>query len=354
MGVGKRILLMILVLLILLAIIFANKLFGNGHTRPIGDEQGNMLHKGIAVLEKISLGGMDQWMLLRGNDISNPVLLWLHGGPGSSQMPLAHAYDERLEKEFIVVHWDQRGSGKSNPRGFDEASMSYTRFISDAHQLTKYLKERFGKEKIYLLGHSWGTQIGLELVNRHPEDYFGYIGVSQVVSHVLGDEIAYGWLLERMEDKDHATLEALGPPPYSDHDEFVTFIRLVDAYGGSYDVPFIQLVKVALGSPEYTFRDMFAWLHGANRGSGPMWSEQAYGLFDAIIRFPKLLVPIYLFQGRNDYNTPLAATKVFFDKLEAPAGKQMVIFEDSAHTPFLAEPEKFTEEVLKVKQETYQ
>ena len=92
----------------------------------------------------------------------------------------------------------QRGSGKSNTPAFDENTITYDQFIADGHQLTEYLKERFDTDKIYLLGHSWGTQIGIELVVRYPEDYYGYIGVSQVVNHELNDRIAYPWLLEKI------------------------------------------------------------------------------------------------------------------------------------------------------------
>lgn len=346
-----------LIFLAVAVLSFRSKIFGNGYTPAITDENGTVLPDSIAALEKISLGGMDQWILMRGRDTGNPVLLWLHGGPGSSQMPVVHAYDAELEKEFIMVHWDQRGAGKSNPRDFDESTMSYEQFIADTHQLTEYLKNRFGKEKIYILGHSWGTQPGLEAAGRYPGDYYAYIGVSQVVKNEMSHITAREWLADqiRKEDnkKDLEKLDALGPPPYADHDDFVTFIRLVDAYGGSFDLPFIKLAWIALQSPEYTFRDMLAWMNGANRGSGRMWSEKSYSSFDAIGRFPELRVPVYFFQGRNDYNTPLEATETYYRNLEDPAGKHMIVFEDSAHTPFLAEPEKFVRELIKVKKETW-
>ena len=125
--------------IIILSIVFWSKIFGPGYTSAITDSNGNIIPGSIALLEKINLGGMEQSILVRGYNKDNPILLWLHGGPGSSQMPIAHQYDKELEKEFVVVHWDQRGAGKSNPAGFDENSMSYEQFISDGHQLTRYL-----------------------------------------------------------------------------------------------------------------------------------------------------------------------------------------------------------------------
>jgi len=350
MKITKRLLAIFVILLIILMIIFWNKFFGSGGTPAIRNEKGDIVPGSIAVLDKIDMGGMDQGILIRGRDIDNPILLWLHGGPGSSQMPITHEYDKELEKEFVMVHWDQRGAGKSNPPGFDEKSMTYARFIADGHQLTGYLKERFNKEKIYLLGHSWGSQLGIELAGRYPEDYHAYIGVSQVVNQERSERIAYSWLVEQIKEKgnrkDLKKLESLDGPPFIRHEEFVTFIQMVNAYGGSFDLPFSRLLWISLKSPEYTFRDYFAWMAGSNRGSGKMWAEEAYRSFDAMEKYPELDVPVFFFMGRNDYNTPLKAARVYYENLIAPQGKRLIIFENSAHTPFLAEPEKFVRELI--------
>ena len=133
----------------------------------------------VSELTALEIGGLEQWILVRGEDQSNPVLLWLHGGPGSAQMPVHRAFNRELEKEYVVVHWDQRGAGKSNHSGFREETMTLDRFIEDAHELTKYLKDRFDQEKIYLLGHSWGTQMGILTVQRYPDNYHAFISVGQ-------------------------------------------------------------------------------------------------------------------------------------------------------------------------------
>lgn len=295
---------------------------------------------------------MDQTILLRGRADTLPVLLWLHGGPGSAQMPAAR-YTRALEDEFLVVHWDQRGAGKSNPRDFDPATMTVERFVQDTHELTAYLKARFAQRRIYLLGHSWGTQLGLRVVAERPEDYHAYIGVSQVVAPVAAAEVAYEWLTERIDAtgsrKHRRRLDDVGPPPYHEHDRFVRFIKLVDAHGGSFDVGFARLAWAGFRSPEYTLGDMRAWLRGANRGSGPMWDDPEYRDFDAFRQHPRIEVPVHLFVGRDDYNTPLAVIARYFDTLDAPAGKRLVVFEHSAHTPFLGEPGRFTTEVAAIK-----
>lgn len=327
------------------------------HTPAIPGPDGRPLPESVATLEKIELGGMDQWILVRGADTTNPVFLRLHGGPGSAEMPVVRRYNEDLEAHFIVVTWDQRGAGKSNPRGFDEGGMTFERFLEDAHELTGHLKDRFGQDRIYLMGHSWGSQLGLRLAARHPEDYWAYIGVGQLVDQSRSTQLAYRWLTERLEEQgasgDLARLEALGPPPYPDHSDYVAFAKLVDAHGGGMDVGFTRLAWAAARAPEYTFFDLFRWLRGANRGSGPMWDTPAYREHDALQRVPRLEVPVYFFVGRHDYNTPLALVEEYAAALEAPAGKEVVAFEGSAHTPFLAEPERFQRELVRVKDETF-
>lgn len=327
-----------------------------GSTLPIRDNKGNIIPNSIATLEKVKLGGMQQWILIRGEDISNPVLLWLHGGPGSSQMPVAHNFDKRLEKEFIVVHWDQRGAGKSNPPDFREETMTFEQFVSDAHQLTQYLKRYLNKQKVYLIGHSWGTQLGIKLAYQYPEDYYAYIGVSQVVSNTLSQKIAYNWLAREIEKNGDGTslkkLKNLGLPPYTNHKEYVSFVRLVDSYGGGFDIGFKELFRIALKAPEYRLKDYVWWLKGSTRGSGPMWETETYQSFNALKHFPKLLIPVYFFNGKNDYNTPVKLVEEYFKGLEAPKGKELVIFNNSAHTPFLGEPQKFAKEMLRVKSET--
>lgn len=131
---------------------------------PAITDDGDPVGGSIATLEPVPIGGMEQWLLIRGRHSANPVLLWLHGGPGASEMPVVPHYNRALEEEFVVVHWDQRGAGKSNPRDFDESTMTFERFVQDAHELTRHLKRRFGKKKIYLLGHSWGSHLGLVAV----------------------------------------------------------------------------------------------------------------------------------------------------------------------------------------------
>jgi pimeloyl-ACP methyl ester carboxylesterase len=139
---------------------------------------------GVNLLEQVELNGVKQWISIRGTDIHNPVLLFLHGGPGSANLAKLRLQIPELEQNFIVVNWDQPGAGKSASLNFDYGTLSKERIFSDAHELVETLKVRFGVEKIYLMGFSWGTVIGLELAAQYPEDFVAYISVSQIVSPV--------------------------------------------------------------------------------------------------------------------------------------------------------------------------
>lgn len=270
-------------------------------------------------------------------------------------MPIAHYFNGDLESEFIVVHWDQRGAGKSNPRNFDERTMIFERFAADAHELTLYLKNHFQKEKIYLVGHSWGSHLGIKVVQDYPGDYYAYVGVSQFVDPLQGQELAYTWLKEQINQKgnrkDLAQMEQLGAPQYTEHNDYVTFAGMIDKYGGNMDIGMGKLAWIALRAAEYGIRDYAAWLQGAARGSGPMWkSTQSFNVIEEV---PQLFLPVYFISGEKDRNTPLLLVEEYFKVLDAPEGKEIIIFEESAHTPFMGEPEKFNREIIRIKRETF-
>ena len=319
-------------------------------TPPHRDASGAVIPGSIALLERVELGGLAQWITIRGVDASNPVLLWLHGGPGSPQMPFAHALDRRLEEAFVVVHWDQRGAGKSNHGAFDESTMRLERFLGDALELIEHLRVRLGRERVVLLGHSWGTQLGIELVAAHPELIDAYLGVSQVVDHDRATELAADWLRRAIDPArapdDLRALEAI-PVPARRHADYRALARLVDAYGGNVDVPFVRLASMALRAPEYTVGDYLQLVQGMQRGGGPLHEGGIMTSFDYLRDVPSAHVPIAFLMGANDRNTPLELAAAYLDAIDAPA-KELVVFEESAHLPFLTEPERFVDEVLRL------
>ncbi len=347
---SKLLYILILLIALLLLLLGITGQF-TASTDPIRGAGGETAPDSIAKLEQIELGGLQQWILMRGVDRSNPVLLWLHGGPGAAQMPLAHHVDSQLEEEFVVVHWDQRGAGKSNHSGFDEGTMTFDQFFSDTHELVEYLKNRFDQDKIYLLGHSWGTMLGIEYARKHPDNLHAYISVSQVVDNHRAYEISYNWLKSEIErggsTSNKNRLQELGEPPYTDHSDHVKLAGLVGDYGGNFDISMSRMARIAFQAPEYNMLDYYRWLNGANRGSGPMWDEVFAHHIDYTSEIPSLEVPVWFLIGDKDKNTPHLLVEEYYEMIEAPR-KELVVFDSSAHTPFLGEPEKFSWEVIRI------
>ena len=191
-----------------------------GKTPKIKDDKGNVIQTSVASLEQIELDGVKQWILIRSHNVDNPLLLFLHGGPGSAEMGFAHKYERKLEEHFIFVNWDQRGAGKSFSKRIPKESMNIEQFVSDAHELTLDLMKRFKKEKIILAGHSWGSVLGVLLVQRYPELFSAYVGISQVTNLTDNEKVSYQYTLyeakKRLNKKAEKELLKLQPPYFSD------------------------------------------------------------------------------------------------------------------------------------------
>lgn len=152
---------------------------------------------GISSMEKVRLGGVEQVISIHGADSTKPLLLILHGGPGFSELLLFRSYNRELERDFVVVHWDQRGAGLSYDPAMPASALSISQLTSDAYQLVSLLKQRFGRKKIFLLGHSWGTVLGALLARDYPEDFYAYVGVGQMVNLVEGEKASLAYVLDK-------------------------------------------------------------------------------------------------------------------------------------------------------------
>ncbi len=298
---------------------------------------------GIESLEAVELGGVRQWLYLRGQDRDAPVLLFVHGGPGSPEMPLARSFGLRLEEHFVVVHWDQRASGKSALETVPPESLTIERYVADAVELIELLRSRFDEQRVYLVGHSWGSLIGTLVARDRPELLHAYVGLGQVVDMRRNEEISHRFVLERArETGNHQAIEELEPlrPPY-DHDlaELMVQRRWLDRFGGGIHegsmAPFI--VRGTL-SPEYSLWELYSTLESMKGLLEQLWGQMAD--VDLIAQAPRLDVPVYFLTGRHDYNTPFELVEEYFEVLEAPH-KEIVWFEHSAHSPNLEEPERY-------------
>jgi pimeloyl-ACP methyl ester carboxylesterase len=157
-------------------------------TPMISDSNGKAVPGSIALLEKKKIGGVDQWLLIRGKSIDNPILLFLHGGPGSAEWPLVRRYNSDLENHFIIAYWEQRGAGKSFRKGIP--GLNVAQFISDTREIIEYLKMKFAKNKVFMIGHSWGSLIGILTAQKLPELFSAYIGIGQFVNEKANEEIS--------------------------------------------------------------------------------------------------------------------------------------------------------------------
>jgi pimeloyl-ACP methyl ester carboxylesterase len=310
-----------------------------GSTAPIVDAQGARLPGSVAVLEKVMLGGVEQSLLIRGRSVRNPVLLYLHGGPGTSELGMLRVHNiPALEAHFTVVVWDQRGAGRSYAAREPASGMNVEQFISDTHELTKLLCARFQQRKIYIVGHSWGSLLGVLTVARYPELYHGYVGIGQAVDMQEGERVSYAWALAQAEKandrKSVAQLERIGPPPYFGElrPKLMTQRRILAKYGGEvYGNPrggMPALLSGLLRSSEYTWQDRIDVFRGVLANMRLMWPQILS--IDLMAQVPELKVPVYFLEGRHDYEAPAVLAERYFEALAAPR-KTLVWFERSAH-----------------------
>ena len=301
--------------------------------------------KAIATIEAGELGGATQWITIRSRDASHPVLLWLHGGPGLTEIPYLSLHRE-LESHFVVVNWDQRGAGKSFDGQQDCNEMTLDRFVEDARELASYLIERFDKQKVYLLGHSWGAMIGKLLVNRHPGLMHASVSVGLPVHFHREEEISLEFVIETAERLGvaEAQSELSGISyPYKSREEQLIQRKWLLAFGGMIWKK-RQLVdcvfdpRACYTVPEYTAED---W-DGRARGLSTTYECLAEEIeeFDLFRLVGAVEIPVYFFLGAHDYQVPFPASVEYIEDLEAPH-KEIVWFQESAHYPQLEETEKF-------------
>jgi pimeloyl-ACP methyl ester carboxylesterase len=305
---------------------------------------------GIASLEPVTLGGVQQWLLIRGYDVDNPVLIFLHGGPGSPAIHYARFAFSGLERHFTVVTWDQRGCGKSYSAGIDPQSLTFQRMLSDTHELVTMMRARFGVERVYLMGISWGSTLGAITARDYPELIHAYVGIGQAVNLVRSYGVALQVALARATDDgvqeaiDDLTplLAAFQTDSTVNWDQAGQLFDWLEVfgYGDLHDLSLYETLAEEAGAlTEYTAQD-FAneddWQ--ALYSSAPLFTDLAFwNDLDMIGQVPRIEVPVFFFAGEYDYKTPIVLVEEYLATLDAPAGKQLVRFENSAHVPFLEE-----------------
>lgn len=317
----------------------------------VGDS-GENLPNSLAEKVFVEINGTRQGMIIESKDISNPVLLYLHGG-----MPdyfLTKKYPTGLEDYFTVVWWEQRGSGLSYNAEISPATMTMDQLVADTLSVTNYLRERFGKEKIYIMGHSGGTFIGIQAAATAPELYYAYLGEAQMSYQLESEVLAYEYMLQQFEMEGNTrmvqTLEASpvtitgGTPP--------EYLRIRDkamhslGIGTTHDMDSVitGIFFPSLFIKEYSILEKFnLWRGKSQAGVSIVWDQML--VTDLSVEVPELTIPVYFFHGIYDYTCSYSLAKDYFETLQAPV-KGFYIFEKSAHSPMFEEPQRMQQILL--------
>ena len=316
---------------------------------------------GISSLKEIALGNVKQWIFIRGTDQNNPVLLFLHGGPGAPMLGMSSSrkYDIEIIKHFTVIHWDQRGAGKSFNSDIPVDSMTYERFVEDCNELIDYLRNRFHTPKVFLVAHSSGTVIGLKTAYKYQEKIRAYVGVSQIINDFEQQKVSYDFILKEAEKvgelKRLNKIKAIGPPPFNSPKKIIETEGHIGHYSGFLrNTSIKQKVKlfiVALNfltSPEYSLSEGIRTLlsKGYEFSVNTMWDEMKNVNLSKEIQSIKF--PIYFIEGKYDMINPTVLVEKFYNNLDAEKGKKLFIFENSAHFPMIEEKERYEELLIKV------
>ncbi len=324
--------------------------YSPGKIGPYLNNAGNPIPGSISEKTFIQIGGVKQGMFIRSKNLNNPVLLYLHGGPAFPNYFLIDKFQPGLEDYFTVCYWEQRGGGLSYTSEVRLESMNFNQLASDAIDVTHYLCNRFGKEKIYLMAHSGGTPIGLLAVQREPTLFYAYIGMGQITHQTESEKIAYKYMLEQYaEQGNQKRMDQLKRYPVSESDASIVLYYT----SGIRDKCMHELGIGTMHKMGSVFWDIFI----------PVWTCKAYTLREKIniwkskfsflpktnlikemletdfaVTVPSLDIPVYFFSGKYDLTVNIALAKAYLAKLYAPV-KGFYTFNNSAHSPLFEEPE---------------
>ena len=288
----------------------------------------------------VTIGGIEQWITIHGDDCTNPVVLFLHGGPGNTLTPFADAIYGGWEKDFTLVQWDQRAAGKTwgrNPPP-EESMLTIEQMRDDGLAVARYIAKRLGKTKVILLGGSWGSILGVHMIHAEPELFEAWVGVSQVVNKLENQAASYASVLARARDaKDEVTvaaLEGIGAPPWKNPRNPGVLRRASRIYEAKVSTPAptswwkpSQQYATERAEADYEAGEDFSYIQFVGLSDDGMFAS--VDLAELGLAFD---VPVYLIQGAEDLVTVPDVTKKYFDRIEAPA-KKYVLVPAAGHDP---------------------
>ncbi len=344
-----RFMLIMPAVLLICIFILAGVLFARspGKPEPFVDENGRPMAGSISEKINVNINGVEQGMFIKGKDKTKPVLLFLHGGPGMPEYAISRRYPLVLENYFTVCWWEQRGAGLSYSSDIPPETMTFEQLISDTLEVTNYLRKHFGQEKIYLMGHSGGTFIGIQAAARAPELYNAYIAVAQISNQLESEKLAYKYMIEqftRLGDKrmlqkfeEYSITEINMPSYYSMRDAPMHKLGIGTTHNMKSVISGVFL-PIMLHN-EYTFSEKI------NIWRGKFFTTKTADLWNKLVatdltkKVQRLDIPVYFIHGIYDYTVSYTLAKDYYDKLQAPM-KGFYTFEQSAHSPLFEEPEK--------------
>jgi proline iminopeptidase len=324
--------------------------------RGIAEARAIRSSDGIDSLEAVRIGGLDQWIHVRGEHTKNPVLLFLHGGPGAAFIGLARTFQAPWERHFTIVQWDQRGAGKTyarNDRELQRRTMTVRQMQQDTLDMATYLRRRFDRDKILVMGASWGSVLGLWLAHEHPEVVAAYVGVGQAVDLRLNGKTAYEDALAaaRTRGLHHAVQELEALRPYPDPGNLrkgsVAQTWQAKLLGPPADRPqFLNIPRLLftiLTAPEYSLHDVYGFTRGQLFSLELMIPEVS--TVNLATLGSDFRVPVFFFHGRLDPYTRPALIEAYARTVTAPR-HELVWFERAGHFPFFEEHQTFTDELV--------
>lgn len=302
--------------------------------------------------EYIPINGISQYLFHCGTDYKNPVMLFLHGGPGSTESIYSYTFQKKWEDIFTVVHWDQRGAGKTLTVNPDEDTFpTIDLLLNDLNEICNYLKKKYIKEKIIIMGHSWGTVLGSLYVQAHPENVEYYIGVGQVIDMMENEKVAYDKATEVITNSNnkHALkkLKSLGDYPGKNLDisSIRKFRKLQSKYNLSTDISF-SLIKDFIKSPIFQFSDIKAFMDAPKANKSLYSYLEKFSLYSKPKKYD---IPIFYISGDNDWVIPYVISQKYLNTIDAPY-KKLYLIPSAGHLTMMDEPDLFFEALKDIKE----
>jgi pimeloyl-ACP methyl ester carboxylesterase len=356
----KSMILLLLSVIVLCLTTFITTLFimSPDKLKPFADQSGKPLNGSISEKIFVNIGGVEQGMFIRGKDAENPVLLFVHGGPSFPEYFLVEKYPVGLEDHFTVCYWEQRGGGISFSPQVTLESMTLQQLASDAIEVTNYLRDRFNRQKIYMMAHSGGTAFAIQAVERFPQLFHAYIGVAQITRQAESEKLGYKYMMDQYKTNGNLKMvaEFKKYPILEDDSLILSFFNSVLRDKAQHDLGIgtmhnmrsvIKGVFLSLWTCKaYTIREKLnIWISKFSFLKKTGLRREVIQA-DIPAKIPKLEIPVYFFSGRYDLTVNKDLSKEYLENIMAPV-KGFYTFNESAHSPMFEEPQRLMEIMIK-------